>query len=391
MNIIKSNSTLIGFYKSFLNLDDQNILQYIQSMSIAVSKNISTAKSIGSDISYKNQFVDPDVILDISYFQKIDFENENIFKFNLNSKSLFTDIVMDNAFNINAFILMSESQPDLINYIVNNDLSTDMIGIFLENLYLDKYSINYSLDSPAIVNCSFLTNLKSISKLIKYTNPNENIDYYKLSSSSKTSINKQKINEFKDISNFNNDQFIYTTKFFNINSNYNDNQSFLGPDLSSLLNGCINKFDFSVNLNRSKYYFLGNQISSVQNRQIILPIKYTLNISGISIKTSPLNASDFLSKNNLLKFSIEVGDKNSTNLSGSGIILFENLTVENYSYFLDLNGNLNYTISFSGEITPTSGFSYNFLKPIGVFDRRVVSSDLYELLTAEGNSIFTKK
>jgi hypothetical protein len=277
MNIIKSNSTLIGFDKN--NSNNFKFLSLIQTMALSINKNNLSSKFIGSNLSRKNQFNNPDVVLDISYFQKIDMYNESIFNLQLNSECFLKNII-NNFYTRSAFIIIGDLPYLNINeYILKNNYSTNMITIALGNIYLDKYSISYSLFNPGLVNCSFVADSLTIS------NP---IDQYKFldafgSENDLPVLAPYILNEHsKNIK----DQLFLTLKNFNLTSSITGN-NILGINLYSLLTASIDKFDFSINFNRSKYYFFESESkSSVSNRNIILPLKYSLSISGTSTSFS---------------------------------------------------------------------------------------------------------
>jgi len=382
VQLIKSNSVLIAFENNvFRTNSEYDFLTLVQSISLSVNKNISTTKSIGSDLSNKNQFINPDVSLDITFLQRNDFWNEKILGFNFNdsdavNKSALSKFI-ENFYSKSAFLLMSNlDKNDIVNNIKANGFSEDFTSIALSNLYLDKYSVSYSTDNVAIVTCSFLTSNFNIAKLVndigvKFKNcNNENIE-----------LTSKSINDFFLLTNTNPSGFlIYSAKNFNITNNVDIS----GIDILTLSNSSIIKLDFSIDFNRSKYYFFENGADPA-SRKLTLPLKYSLNINGIS--TNFIQGDiEKIKENKFFNLSLLLGDPNNIVASYTKL-LYENLIIENFNYSLNMQGFLEYSLAFSGEISSTSGFKIISEYVDNPIQKFLLGSDLVFLLSSNNNNL----
>jgi hypothetical protein len=382
MSIIKSNSALMGLSNSSLNLDIE-FLNFIQSTSFSIKKNNILIKNIGSDINLRTQFVSPDVELNVSYIQRNDFYNEFIMNFAfMDTVSAFNNIIKNDksnkSYNENGLIILSDMQRgDLANYILKNDFSTDFIGILFSDLFLNSYSFSYKNTELPIVNCSFLSSDFVISKLLK---SNTGMFFFPNSDgSNRYTVNKNLLEEFNKVNYTKGNTLTYTTKYFNLQSNVASTNS-IGPNTSSLLNGLINNLDFSIpSFNRQKNYFINSESqNSVNSRNIILPLKYSFSVSGVSDNFLEGNLN-ILKTDTLFTYSIDIGEALNYTRSYYRLI-FENLIIEDFTYSLDLNGLLNYTISFSGEINSNSGFKI----------KQTYTAGTTNLISSNGQSLVDK-
>jgi hypothetical protein len=351
MQLIKSNSVLIGFKNdNFRNVIDYDFLCLVQSISLSINKNNLITKSIGSDLSNKSQFINPDVSLDITFLQRNDFWNERIFGFNfIENESINTSALsnfIENFSNSSAVLLMSDlNKNDLVNNIKINGFSEDFTSLALDRLYLDKYSISYSTENIAMVTCSFSMSNFNISKLI-----NDSGIKFKNCNNENTELTDKSIEDFFLLTNTNPSGFlVYSAKNFNATNNVDIS----AIDISTLSNSSITKLDFSIDFNRSKYYFFENGANPAL-RKLMVPLKYSLNINGISANFTEGDIEK-IKENKTFNFLISIGD--STNTIGSYTkLLYENLVIENFNYSLNMQGFLEYSLTFSGEISSTSGF-----------------------------------
>ena len=171
MQIIKSNSVLVGLKNLQLHNNQFDLLQIVQSASLSIVINNTITKSIGNSLNTKSQFLDPDIKLNISYFLRNDFYNEKVFGFKFLNDAFqkYSTIynLFNNETNESGFIIFSDlNKNDIINYIKENGFSEDFISISFDKLYLNEYSFSYSVGNVAAVNCSFLGSNFNLSKLI---------------------------------------------------------------------------------------------------------------------------------------------------------------------------------------------------------------------------------
>ena len=393
MSLIKSNSSLIAFDNSNLSsTNDFTFLNFIQSVSINSLINRVNQKSIGNKSVFKNQFVQPEIDLSISYFQRINFFNENLFGFNFILEngiyeSFAKKLILDAFFNKNAFVIFSEQTiDDFAKRILSSNYNQEMITISMGNLYLTSYSFSYSVGSIPLVNASFSSSQLKISKLIYNTNYQiQNWD------DSLINIDKSIVTNYLIETNPNylintNDEIIkkivYQMKYFSFSNNF-QSTSTPGPTIDNFLNGVIQSFEFSIDFSRNKFYFFENGNTPL-DRKIILPLKSKFKISGISENFEIGNLKNLFNTDEKFSSLISIGDPNDINADYYKILL-DDIFVESFNYSIDLNGFLNYTIDCSIDITDEKGFRIQQVNTKKVLILKDKNDDF--LLSSEGYSL----
>lgn len=374
MSIFKSNSSLIAFSQDFLSHPlDFLYLSFIQNFDFELSSNRINTKYLGNENLIKNQFVKPDLNLNIKYFQRVDFLNEKLFGFNITpdykeNKSAFYNIINDFN-NKNAFILYSDIiSENLITNIKNNGYSNSLISMSMLNLYLSAYSFSYKINEHPTVLASFLSQDLNISKL-SYGNINLCNDTTSLNS---TIINKLINSNNSDITK----TLSYTLKNFYFVNSFSDS-SVPGIDISSLFNGLIQSLDFSFQLEREKMYFFENT-NSVSSRNLKLPIKGSLKINGISNNVNLGNLNNLFTLDNKFNITISIGKSITNNAIGE--MKFENLTIEKFNYSLDINSMLMYSLECSFQVTSTSGLKIKV-------DPFSINNDQFDYVVTSNNDV----
>lgn len=393
MSLIKSNSSLIAFDNSNLSsTNDFTFLNFIQSVSINSLINRVNQKSIGNKSVFKNQFVQPEIDLSISYFQRINFFNENLFGFNFILEngiyeSFAKKLILDDFFNKNAFVIFSEQTiDDFAKRILSSNYNQEMITISMGNLYLTSYSFSYSVGSIPLVNASFSSSQLKISKLIYNTNYQiQNWD------DSLINIDKSIVTNYLIETNPNyiintNDEIIkkivYQMKYFSFSNNF-QSTSTPGPTIDNFLNGVIQSFEFSIDFSRNKFYFFENGNTPL-DRKIILPLKSKFKISGISENFEVGDLKNLFNTDEKFSSLISIGDPNDINADYYKILL-DDIFVESFNYSIDLNGFLNYTIDCSIDITDEKGFRIQQVNTKKVLILKDKNDDF--LLSSEGYSL----
>ena len=164
--IINTNPTT-STNASSENIDYINYLQHIDfNIKMLQTKN----KYIGSSNDLKSQFLYPEALLNISYIQNNDFFNEKKFGFVVNAAENTQSSVSQfiNSYkNKVAFVLIKNNlHSEIIKYINKNNFDTDMKFFLFKNLYLNSYSLNYSVQSLPIVKASFSSEDLTIGNLM---------------------------------------------------------------------------------------------------------------------------------------------------------------------------------------------------------------------------------
>lgn len=168
MSLIKSNSALVAIDQSYIsNTNKFKYFQFLQSLSIDFQTNRINSKHIGQSTYLVNQFSQPEVVLDLTFLQTNHFFNERTLGFNLSysdveNEYVFKNIVRDNFYNKNLFILFNEiNNNDLIYSNINQTMTSMSIG----NLYLNNYSISYKINELPIVTAQFAASEFKVEKI----------------------------------------------------------------------------------------------------------------------------------------------------------------------------------------------------------------------------------
>ena len=389
MPLIKSNSVLIA-----VGNDPVEYLTFLQNASFDIQTSKLNNKSIGNDFAYRNQFTYPEVKIDISYLQKINFFNERLMGFNILKNTTSGSSVFENYFNEyfikNFIILMSDlSNVDLYDRI-KNKLTSTLPTVVSNQLSLDNYSFSYRVGDFPIVNCSFSSNYFSAKN--SSLDINGNVNLTSSDTNQPISLTSSALNDFfmqtnKTIDNTADNLILHMKNLWF--SNTYSSVGNLGPNITTLLDGVIQSLDFSIDINRNKYYFFNNtNIPYV--KKIISPIIGTLKITGISKDINLNNSLDSIfNSSNTFNITIDLGGKYDVILDYYQLI-FENITVDSFNYSIDLNGFLNYTLSCSYQITPSSGFKINEINTRNLFSNTLQSMDGFFLIDKNQNVLIAK-
>lgn len=380
MSIIKSNSALIAFDQGYVDkLDEFIFLNFLQSLSFDIKTNRIDSKHIGQSKSLVNQFVEPEISLNINFLQRKDFLNESLFGLilspnSIEKQSFFKKIIQNNFFNKNAFILFNEVQGyDLIYSKLNNSISSVSMG----NLYLNTYSVSYKINQLPTVSIDFLCNNIKIDKI---TNDLKLKNW----DNSELQLDNSALENLKLDTN-NAEFLVYVMNGLYASTNFNSNSYSPGISIDSLLNGIIQSLDVSINLNRNKLYFF-NQTNTVSERNVILPIKGSLKISGISFNLNIGNIKEFFERNSSFYIVLDILDELKQT---SSTVIYENLIVESFSYSINLNGFLEYSLDCSFQITDIDGLKIISEGNPSLHAQKIQSSDLKDLKA--GNSFLYSK
>lgn len=386
MPILKSNSSLIILEDlNRLTQSEYNVLNFVQSISINASTKRLNQKYIGDKRINQSQFVKPEIELSISYLNRIDFYNELLFGFSIISspsvKKSFANNLINNFSTAGAFILMSDIEgKDLFYQIKNEDYNIDMVAISFGDLFLKTYSISYRVGGMPIVNCSFLSSEFSASKLIF-----DSSFKYKTWDNKYKTLNTSFLDQFEFLTNGTvGENVVLHMKDFSLQSSASNSLK-IGPEINSLLDGLIQSIDISIDINRNDYYFFeGKNIPSL--RKILMPITCNLKIEGISKNFKTGDLETLFSEDNFFDFTISLG-KEIQGLYDYCKLYFTKVKINNFSYSIDLQGFLNYTVDCIVLIDDEDGFKINLLSNKPDFVRFIYSSDNFKLSDEDENTL----
>lgn len=362
--VFKSNNVLLALDKSALNdLVNFYYLDFLQTVSLNYDVTRISQKSIGKDVADKKIYSDNDLKLQISYLQRSDFLQERMLGFNVSEngdKSAFSNF-KNNFFNKSAFLLIDESKNgEILNKIINDDFTVDMISLFLSNLFIDNYSFVYSIGSLPKVDVSLsFEEILNVANLIRIPSP---AGFYAKKSSTENKILSQKqIESLRDRTSTNLSKNVtYQIKDFSLDASSIQSLNLPFTDISNFLNGLVQNMSISVDLSRIKNFYF-NKTNKPTDREFLYPVVGRLQISGITNNFNKKTLSQFLQNDTKFSLKISIGDSVSINSDYSELII-QNIYLENFSYETAVNGNVLYSMSASFESNNTSGLIIKVMK-----------------------------
>lgn len=398
--LFKSNSSLIAFDNSkqigINSSPETNVnfkyLNFIQSINFDSSPKRVSQKSIGKSLNNKILYTDPDLTINISYAQRIDFLNEGILGLHVREvggedKSMIYDLY-NNTISKRAILLFKElSGTDLLLDIIQSGYSTDLIGIYFEDLYLNSYSFAYTYGSIPIANVSFSAEKVKIANLEKLIT-----DTYThvLSDDSRYPLYQKSAQDLYELTNQDlGKNIVYVLNGISLENQINSTEAPIS-NIDSFLSGNIDSFNLSLDLNRNKFLFFekGNGTFS---REFLLPCIGSLKFSGKTSSFTQKSLQDFINSDKKFSLKIKVGKENyDMERDDYSELLFSNIILENFSYEISVNGFLNYSITCSFEINQFDGFVVESINK-----KELLLSNRFLLQTSDGkflrsnNSIFT--
>lgn len=389
----KSNSILIGFDANAFNADinNFNFLNLVQSFSFDVNLKNSNQKFLGSSETIRDQYTTPEVNFNLSYIQRVDFFNEFAFGFNIyskeSSKANIAKKFEKGFLNQNVFVLLDPNNEDLISKLSNiENHEIDLKVISFGRVFLNSYSVNYSIGALPIVSASFSS----------FNTSTSNIESRNLLKDGDTSILSHGFRNWQDsfyeiplfkgkdlVSNLNeniDETIVYHMRNFSIDTDY-ASDSLVAPNLNfkTLLDGVIQSLDFSLDFNRNKFYFFEKEFS---DSNFIYPIKGSLKINGISSDLTNGNLKNIFEKNKFFSVKLSLG-KNEQDKDFYELIL-EKISINSFSFSVDINGMLNYTLDCYFEVGENSGA---FIRQVNKVYNSKLKVDSNFLVSEDGESI----
>jgi hypothetical protein len=243
------------------------------------------------------------------------------------------------------------------------------------NVYLTSISFSYKIGQIPITSTSFASSNMKIANINNNFVQSWNGINLPISQTLAT-------NYIESTQKQNSELVVYVMKNISVSNTFSS-LNVPGININTFLTGIIQSMDFSINLNRNKFYFFetGNDPF---DRKIMLPIEGTLKISGISNTFTVGDLNQFFNNNS--KFSITIGiagKYNGTPYSRVTDLIIDNLLVDSFSYNIDLNGLLNYTLTCSFENTTSNGLSMVSYETINPLYSILASFNLEDLLSSD--------
>ena len=252
-----------------------------------------------------------------------------------------------------------------------------MSSVSIGNLYLNSYSTSYRINQVPTVSVDFLSGDLKIEKIA-------NSLLLKNWDETNIQLTTSYIDNLK-LNTANAKSLIYVMSGLSMSNDFDQKTFMPGIAINSLLNGVIQSLDVSFEFNRSKLYFFENK-NSVSSRKIILPINGSLKISGISYNINIGNINNFFNSNLPFNMEFDILDDKKQIFSK---IVYENLIVEKFSYSINLNGMLEYSLDCSFQVTNNSGYKVIMVGEPNIYFGKLISSNALGLQSANGSILFS--
>ena len=357
-DILKSNNSLViaGQRPAFTTDDriDSSMsgayMSTVQSVGVGFSQQRQKSKQVGSKGLAVNDITRmPDVDLSISYLYTPAMLNENML-----------GLVDSNASYSATGFFEGYTNEDQNFYIVNHEnqgsdvivdggsevgrLEDDAEVISIGNAFLTNYSLGFSVGSPPIVSTSYKCSNIRVEKgyFDESQNPAINLQSGNNQGVGMVQLENAKVSGFDYYSTVNrfNPPLCSPTDVNVTLQNLQIGRAPISGDAH------LQSFSFSIPIKRVDLFGLGSDYP--YGRKIQYPITSSVNLSFLVSGFATGEISSFITSESGYDFEIQVMD---TEDQYQNTFSFEDLKLENSSYQMNVNGDMNYSLGFSFEIT----------------------------------------
>lgn len=366
--ILKSNGAfvLIGDSPSWKTTNETGrLFSLVQNLTFGVTNERQKLKQIG----YENYAVNdinraPNVNLTIDYYLSPYLNNELLLGFggasradaNLLSRN-FTNsnnnfyVIIDNQDRRDAITEARKQSPQTINF-----SGYDVISF--GNCYLTNYSLSFSLGLIPTVSTSYSCSNMKIDELTNNILTIPAINHQSGNANNAGTLNLGYLTypilsgylDTPNTSDFNISKLPVASHRDSIFSLQNLQVG--GVLLDSVANPILQNLNINLDLKRNDLYGLGSNY--VYDRKLDLPINTTIDIQALVSGVS----SGFISGliNNETGYNFDISFSNPTNIKATGFYKFKNAKLENLNYSMQVNDTMNFSASFSVELSNNDGF-----------------------------------
>ena len=356
-NILKSNNSVViaGQRPAFTTSDRTGefmsgaYMSAVQSVSVGFSQPRQKSKQIGSkDLAVNDITRMPDIDLSISYYYTPAMFNENLLGLTDSEVSYDKSGFFDGYTNEdqNFYIVNHESQgSDMVSNGNSNisDLSSASELISIGNAFLTNYSLGFSVGALPVVSTSYkCSNIKvDQGPFTGIENPAINLAAGNNNNVGVVDLTSGHISGFGYYSSLNRFRPPLCSPQ-DLNITLQDLQIGGAPVKGDAL---LQSFSFSIPINRVDLFGLGSDYP--YGRKIQYPITSSVNLEFLVSGFATGEIASLITDESEYSFDIQVidtGDRFESTFS------FENLKLESSQYQMDVNSNMNYSLSFSHEI-----------------------------------------
>ena len=356
-DILKSNNSLViaGQRPAFTTSDRDGatmsgaFMSAVQSVSVGFSQDRQKSKQIGSQNLAVNDITRmPDVDLSIDYYYTPAMLNESLLGLSESNPSyvgtgFFEGYTNDDQ---NFYIVNHEDQgSDLI---VNNastvaSLTTASEAFCVGNAFLTSYSLGFSVGSLPVVSTSYkCSNLTVVNgPFDDILNPAINLQSGNNTNAGITNLESTKVSGFDYYSNINRfdpplcgpDHVELTLQNLEVG----------GAPISG--DAHIQSFAFDIPIQRTDLHGLGSNY--VYGRKIQYPITASVSMDLLVSGLATGELAALMNTESSYDFDVKIQDRSG---EYQNTFSFDSLRLESSAYSMDVNDNMNYSLSFSFEI-----------------------------------------
>ena len=335
-------------------------LPLVQNSEISLSIDRQTSKQVGFQQYAVDDIVrSPNVSFNMTYLFSPYMLNEYLI--GISGENVGVSKIVNSQLNRdqNFYLLVdNDVGSDILHQFSQSPPRTNFSGmncISMGNCFLTNYSVGFQVGSLPTASVSFEgSNLK----MDALTGQQITIPSINLASGNASGAGLLKLTGLKDsFTGYVNSVFDTTPNVYNMPVVSPQNVDVILENLQvggyPLVSGAlIQSLDISIPFERTSLYGLGSNY--VYGRKLQLPLRATVNLSAIVEDFNSGDSSRLHVAEEKYDFQIKFSDQKRTT---SGAFNFHDARVNSLSYSLDINGNMQFSASYSIEITSSTGLT----------------------------------
>jgi len=365
--VLKNNSSIIvtGPSPSWKTVEESGyFLPLIQSSEISLSVDRQTTKQVGSQQYAIDDLIrSPDVSFEMSYLFSPYLINEYLMGVYAGITGVDPLVTSQSNRDQNFYMIVdSEQGDDLLYQFSKSPQRTGFSGlncISIGNCFLNNYSVGFQVGSLPTASMSFVgSNLK----MDTLTGNTIKIPAINLASGNSSGAGFLDFNKLKNsFSGYISGAYVDDPNIYQLPvvSPQNvvatlENLQVGGYPIAS--GASIQSLNISIPFERASLYGLGSNY--VYGRKLQTPLRATVDLSATVDGFNSGDISQLHISEEKYDFEIKFSDQKKTS---EGVFNFKNAKINSFSYSLAINGNMQFSASYSIEITDANGFEIGSL------------------------------
>ena len=400
LQFLKGNSCLLAFdsHPAFQTGEKLGLFfaDFVQDFELSVSPARTQSRQIGcQNYGVNSVNFSPDVIANLSFTTKSDFNNENllgaIFRPSGSFVSPFSGI---RDYSFNTYLFFSQEQGyDLAKQILDSNSFSGVGVVSLGNCFLANGSFSFSAGNLPRTACSFLAS-NLVSEILSGNSmaiPAVNLEIGNASGAAEILLDPAQVAR-RETGNLSGIlptwQSLFRPTFEN-----------LQIPSQGLVSANVNSLELSFSIDRENVYGFGSDY--VRERDVKFPIQASLSINGVVNDYISGNFPDLMVDESKYMVEIYNRDPQDAVLSGLSIseltglspyqhitknrwLKFENCTLRESTNKVSPNQLMEYSASFDVEVTENGGFLFKQGEEESIDDMNLHSSDFHRIVSRDG-------